>query len=73
MQESLTPDGKRGTMTDINGKYSIDLAEGDAVLSFSFLSYTTQDILIGKLTASDIMIRVIRGRGTITDFGDLAL
>lgn len=27
----------------------------------------------GKLTASDIMIRVIRGRGTITDFGYLAL
>lgn len=51
-----TPDGKRGTVTDINGKYSIDLQEGDAVLSFSFLSYATQDIVIGKRNKIDVQL-----------------
>ena len=42
----MTSDGKRGTVTDANGKYSIDLSKDHAVLSFSFLGYETQDIVV---------------------------
>ena len=52
----MTPDGKKGTITDIDGKYSITLSESDAVLSFSFLSYATQDIVIGKRTKLDVQL-----------------
>ena len=53
----MTPDGKKGTITDIDGKYSISLSESDAVLSFSFLSYATQDIVIGKRTKVDVQLQ----------------
>ena len=53
----MTPDGKKGTITDIDGKYSITLSESDAVLSFSFLSYATQDIVIGKRTKVDVQLQ----------------
>ena len=52
----MTPDGKRGTVTDIDGKYSIDLLEADAVLTFSFLSYTTQEVIIGTRTKLDVQL-----------------
>jgi TonB-linked SusC/RagA family outer membrane protein len=33
-----------GTLTDIDGRYSIEAAAGDAVLVFSFIGYTTREV-----------------------------
>ncbi len=37
-----------GTVTDINGNYSISIKNNDAVLVFSFIGYTTQEIEVGN-------------------------
>lgn len=41
-----------GTMTDIDGNYSVNVPEGATVLSFSYIGYTTQEVTIG---ASDVI------------------
>ncbi len=44
---SVTIKGKLiGTVTDINGNYSISIEDNNAVLVFSFIGYTTQEILV---------------------------
>ena len=37
----------RGTVTDINGRYKLDMAEGDKILSFAFVGMISQDVPIG--------------------------
>lgn len=44
----------KGASTDINGKYSLNLAPGDNILVVSFIGYETQEVTIGKLTVVDI-------------------
>ncbi len=44
----------QGTLTDLDGQYSIDAAPG-ALLSFAYIGYTTQDISVG----SDRTINVV--------------
>lgn len=36
-----------GTVTDVSGNYSIDVPDDNAVLKFSFIGYTTQEIAVG--------------------------
>lgn len=43
-----------GTSTDVNGRYSLDVENGDAILVFSFVGYTTQEIAVGGRTIIDI-------------------
>ncbi|WP_321345316.1 TonB-dependent receptor [uncultured Draconibacterium sp.] len=44
---SVTIKGKlTGTVTDINGNYSISIENNDAVLIFSFIGYSTQEIAV---------------------------
>ena len=38
----------KGTNTDINGKFSIEVPDGDAVLAFSFIGYEPQEIRVGN-------------------------
>jgi TonB-linked SusC/RagA family outer membrane protein len=38
---------QRGIMTDINGAYSIDVPDNNAVISFSFIGYVSQDVVVG--------------------------
>ena len=45
-----TPDGRRGTVTDSNGRYSLTLGAGDALISVSYLGYVTRQIVIGDRT-----------------------
>ena len=42
-----TPDGRRGTVTDSNGGYSLMLGASDALISVSYLGYVTQQIVVG--------------------------
>jgi len=43
-----------GALTDINGKYSIEIPPGAKSLTFSFIGMETQEITIGALTSIDI-------------------
>ena len=43
-----------GTSTDINGKYQLTVPNGDAVLQFSFIGYTTVVKQVGSLREIDI-------------------
>lgn len=43
-----------GTSTDINGKYSIEVPSEDAVLVFSFIGYTTEEVTVGSRSVIDI-------------------
>lgn len=43
-----------GTSTDADGKYSLGVSGGDAVLVFSFIGFTTQEVPIGTRTLVDV-------------------
>lgn len=47
--------GGQGTITDIDGKYTLEVKEGDAV-EFSFLGYVSQNINISKQTIYDVKL-----------------
>ena len=36
----------KGTVTDIDGKYSLDIPEGSTSLNFSFMGYEAQNVPI---------------------------
>ena len=38
----------QGTVTDINGKYSLNAPGSNAVLVFSYLGFTTQELIVGN-------------------------
>ena len=46
-----------GTITDVNGKYSIEVPNQKAVLSFSFIGYTTREIPVGKNKVIDVVMK----------------
>jgi iron complex outermembrane receptor protein len=46
----------QGTMTDGNGNYSITVPGPEAVLLFSFISYTTQSVTVGAQTTLDVVL-----------------
>ncbi len=37
-----------GAVTDVNGRYSMTVPNKDAVLVFSFIGYTTQELIVGE-------------------------
>ena len=43
-----------GAVTDSNGKYVITVSGGEAIIVFSFIGYTPQEVSIGGRTAIDI-------------------
>ncbi len=64
----------RGTTTDIDGKYVLDVLPTDKILVFSFIGYESQEIEIGEKTNISISLKestelldefVIIGYGTI--------
>ena len=46
----------KGTITDIDGNYSISVPGPEAVLVFSFVSYTSQTITVGDQTTLDVVL-----------------
>ncbi len=44
----------KGTTTDFDGNYSIEVDDGDAVLVFSYIGYATQEITVGNQTIIDV-------------------
>ena len=43
-----------GTISDVNGKYSLDVPDTNAVLVFTFVGYSTQRVSLGGRTTIDI-------------------
>ena len=46
-----------GTVTDMDGKYSIVVPGSDAVLTFNSLGYAIQDIAVGDKSVIDVVLR----------------
>ena len=46
----------RGTSTDIDGKYTLELGPGEDTLIFSYLGYITQTVGIGGRTQVDVLL-----------------
>jgi len=46
----------QGTVTDIDGKYTLNIPDKNAVVVFSFLSYTTQKITVGEQSVLNIKL-----------------
>ncbi len=46
----------QGTMTDVSGNYTINVPGPEAVLTFSFISYTPQRITVGNQTTIDVVL-----------------
>jgi len=43
-----------GTITDLNGNYTIDVPGGDVVLIFSFVGYETREVEVGNRTVINV-------------------
>ena len=48
----------QGTITDMDGKYTIAIPSDDASLSFSFLGYKTKTVVVGSQTTIDVALEV---------------
>ena len=45
-----------GTVTDADGRYKIEVENGNALLVFSFIGYTTQEVQVGSQTTIDVTL-----------------
>src|SRR6186997_3507351 len=63
-----------GTVTNVDGNYSLQVADGNAVLVFSYTGYATQEVTVGSKTTINITLEekigtlnemVVIGYGTV--------
>jgi TonB-linked SusC/RagA family outer membrane protein len=52
----VVKDTKNGTITDDNGSYQISVADAKAVLIFSFVGFSTQEIVVGNRQTIDVQL-----------------
>ena len=45
-----------GTSTDLDGTYSIDAPDGNAILVFSYIGYVNQEVVIGNQTTINVSL-----------------
>ncbi len=48
----------RGTITDMDGNYTIPVTSTNDVLVFSFMGYTTKEVVVGQKTSIDVQLTV---------------
>ncbi|NOR74644.1 MAG: SusC/RagA family TonB-linked outer membrane protein [Draconibacterium sp.] len=46
----------QGTITDLDGNYSIDIPDGNASLMFSFIGFTTKEVTVSGKTVIDVVM-----------------
>jgi TonB-linked SusC/RagA family outer membrane protein len=64
----------RGTTTDFDGEYNLTLVSGSKVLVFSYLSYNTEEIIVGNKTKIDVtLVEAIESLTEIVVIGTLAV
>jgi TonB-dependent starch-binding outer membrane protein SusC len=49
---------QRGTTTDLNGKYKIEVPDGKSVLVFSFVGYLSQEVAVGSQSQINVSLQV---------------
>ena len=49
---------QKGTTTDANGRYKLDIPNPSATLVFSFVGYQPQEVVVGNKTTLDVVLRV---------------
>src|SRR5690606_6231212 len=49
---------QRGMITDTDGRFTIDVPNGNAVLVFSYVGYQTQEIEVGNNTTLNVILEV---------------
>ncbi|HEX2977254.1 MAG TPA: carboxypeptidase-like regulatory domain-containing protein, partial [Bacteroidales bacterium] len=47
----------QGVLTDLDGKFSIDVPSANQILVFSFVGYTTQEVPAGNQTTFNVMLK----------------
>ena len=52
----LVKGSTQGTTTDVEGNYSIAVADGNAVLVFEYVGYEKQEVLVGNQTRIDVAL-----------------
>ena len=52
----VTADGKRGAVTDLDGKYTVTLDKSDKTLKYSFIGYATQEIEVAGRKTIDVIL-----------------
>ncbi|WDF56712.1 SusC/RagA family TonB-linked outer membrane protein [Mucilaginibacter sp. KACC 22063] len=65
-------DGKSGTVTDVEGKFSINVADDKAVLIFSYVGFATREIPAAEISNSVIKLQPTTGglqEVVVTSFG----
>ncbi|WP_028665085.1 SusC/RagA family TonB-linked outer membrane protein [Runella zeae] len=58
VKETASTTRQRGTTTDPNGKYKIDIPEGEVFLVFSFVGYLPQEVQVGNQTQINVSLKV---------------
>ena len=48
---------QRGTTSDLDGKYSLNVPDGPATLTFSFVGFASQEVAIGNQSAIDVTMK----------------
>lgn len=48
---------QKGTSTDANGNYKLDVPNGNPVLMFSFVGYKSQEVVVGSQTQLNIVLK----------------
>lgn len=46
-----------GSITDIDGKYSLEIPSGNSVLVFSYIGYSTQEVKVSNRSVVDIVLK----------------
>ena len=49
---------QRGTTTDVNGRYKLDVPNGAATLMFSFVGYLSQEVVVGTRSTVDVVLKL---------------
>lgn len=52
----MIKDTKQGTISDVNGKYSISFSDSTAILVFSFIGYLNEEVHIGQQSEINIIL-----------------
>ncbi|MBQ6688019.1 MAG: TonB-dependent receptor [Bacteroidales bacterium] len=52
----VSPDGKTGTVTDLDGNYSLDIPEGVSILTFSYIGYASKEIILDGKAILDVQL-----------------
>lgn len=53
---------KTGTLTDINGRFSVNVPSDNTVLVFSYLGFATQEVLVGNRTSLSVNLSTSESR-----------